>query len=87
MESYCPTKKVLDEYRYEEAINHCADCDWSRPTFTRIYANGHPTNVFATDGIRRWDYQWDGPSKPEILWYRDSGFAVWDCCFANKCCY
>ena len=46
---------------------------------------GEVPKMRSTDKIMSEDYQWDGPFKPEILWYRDSGFAVWDCCFANKC--
>tara|TARA_B100000683_G_C12225416_1_gene446812 strand:+ start:206 stop:619 length:414 start_codon:yes stop_codon:yes gene_type:complete len=70
MESYCPTKKVLDQDRYEESQKDCCDCigcTLKVESFTRIYANGHPTNGFATDKIRSEDYQWGGPFKPEIL--------------------
>ena len=93
---YCATKKVLDEDRYEE--KDCCCHDNAVGPFTRIYANGHPTNGFATDNTRNpssiaGDYGGDGfldPSrcleKPEIQWYRDSGFAVWDCHISKKCC-
>ena len=92
---YCATKKVLDEDRYEE--KDCCCLNDAVGPFTRIYANGHPTNGFATDSTRSpglgGDYGGDGfldPSpclmKPEIQWYRDSGFAVWDCHISKKCC-
>ena len=96
---YCATKKVLDEDRYEE--KDCCCLNNAVGPFTRIYANGHPTNGFATDSTRfpAWGPSWGGdyggdgfldPSrclmKPEIQWYRDSGFAVWDCHISKKRC-
>jgi hypothetical protein len=81
---YCATKKVLDEDRYEE--KDCCCLNNAVGPFTRIYANGHPTNGFATDRMRRWDYRSMPLEKPEILWYHDSGFAAWDCYVSKKRC-
>ena len=87
MDTYRLTRKVLDEDRYEE--KDCCDCicpAFAVGPFTRIYANGHPTNGFATDRMRRWDYRSMPLEKPEILWYHDSGFAAWDCYVSKKRC-
>ena len=73
---FCTTKKALNEDQYAESGIRCClalplPCPVETTTRTRIYANGHATNGFASD------YNPDPNSDqfPSHQWHRNPGSA------------
>ena len=87
---WCISKKALNQDQYASTRIRCLlclpipyPCPCEAKTWTRKYANGHPTNGFYRDGAG--DNSCGDPGDPnDTHWYRDPGCAAAGCFFAKK---